>query len=210
MLLSKDTDGILMKDGQRLEFTFIYIHPTSDRVYTPIQETFRKYGVQMNLRLIAPAAWIKVMEKKDFEVVYSNWGSTPFPSPRGIWHSSTANEDNSNNVTRFQNAEVDRLIEEYEEEPDLDKRIELIRQIDAILYHEQPYILDWYAAFYRVLFWDEFGMPEWMAYANQDIRNTAFLVWWHEDGRAERLAEARENDTNVPRRPEEHTTWKID
>ena len=205
----KDTDGVLMRNGERLEFTFIYIHPTSDRVYTPIQETFRKYGVKMDLQLIAPSAWIKVMEKKSFEMVYSNWGSTPFPSPRSIWHSAGADQDNSNNVTRFRNDEVDRLIDEYEAEPELAKRIRIIQQMDAILYREQPYLLDWYAAFFRVLFWDKFGMPEWMAYAMQDIRDTCWLVWWYEPGRAERLEKARAADAPVPRRPEEHTYWKL-
>ena len=67
--------------------------------------------------------------------------------------------DDTNNITKFQNPRVDELIELYEKETNLDKRAEYIREMDGIIYAEYPYLLDWYAQFFRPLWWDKFGMP---------------------------------------------------
>jgi microcin C transport system substrate-binding protein len=203
----KDAEGVLVKDGRRFEFDFIYIHPASDRVYTPIQETYRKYGIKMNLKLIAPSAWIKVMESKDFVMTYINWGSTPFPTPRALWDSRLADKPLTDNITHFKNAEVDALLDQYDLEADVTKRAGITRQIDAILMREMPYLLDWYASFFRLLWWDKFGMPEWCAYSTMDIRDTWFRVWWYEPGRAERLEAARLKDEAVPLASAENTHW---
>ena len=72
----KDEDGVLMKGGRRLEFDYLYIHPSAEYIFTTIQEYYRKYGVKMNLKLISPSAWSKVLDKKDFESTYIYWGST--------------------------------------------------------------------------------------------------------------------------------------
>lgn len=204
----RDADGILMKDGRRLEFEFIYIHPDAERVYTPIQETFRKYGVAMNLKLIQPPAWSKIMDAKEFEMVYANWGNTPFPDPRNLWHSQRAKEPSTSNVTRFQDPRVDALIEQYEAEFDLQKRAEILQQIDGLLYEATPYLLDWYPDNWRNLWWDKFGMPEWCTWNSIDIRYTLWWTWWWDESRAQRLSAAMSAGTSVPQAPPENDYWK--
>jgi microcin C transport system substrate-binding protein len=178
-------------------------------VYTPLQETYRKYGVKMNLKLIQPSAWVKISESKDFQAIYANWGSTPYPQPRELWHSEFADKQGSSNTTHFKNAEADALIEQYELEPDMQKRVELIRKLDGILWRECPYILDWYSDNYRNLWWDKFGMPSWVSWAGLDIRFTNWQCWWYDEARAKRLEEAMKADRPVPRAPAESTAWKL-
>lgn len=204
----KDAEGVLVKDGRRLEFDFQYIHAAAERVYTPLQESYRKYGIKMNLKLISPSAWLKVSEKKDFEVMYINWGAIPFPNPRLLWHSEEADKDNSNNITRFKNERVDELIELYEKEWDLEKRAKLIQELDGILAAEVPYLLDWDAPYFRFMWWDKFGMPEWGSYASRDIRQTHWKTWWYQPERAERLEQARADGSTIERWPAENTHWK--
>lgn len=205
---SKDPDGTLKKGDKRLEFDLVYIHPSAERTYTPIQETFRKYGVKMNLKLVSPSVWIKLSQDKEFEFIYANWGPLDFPNPRDMWHSEKSAPKDTSNIGHFKNAEVDRLIEAYELEPDFDKRAALIRQMDAIIYEQYPYLLDWYSSSYRMLWWDKFGMPEWMTYPTQDVRHTLWKVWWWDAGRAERLEKARAAGAAVPLAPPENTHWK--
>lgn len=204
----KDTDGVLMKDGKRLEFDFIYIHPDSDRVYTPLQETYRKYGVKMNLKFIQPSAWIKVSQEKKFDIIYANWGGSPFPEVRDMWHSSRADANDTSNICKFKNPEVDALIDAYDAEPDLKKRIPILQKMDAILYDACPYMLDWYSETVRNLWWDKFGMPEWVGYSTLDPRYTIWKVWWYDDARAKRLEEAKAAGTEVPKAAENNTYWK--
>src|SRR5436190_2065821 len=173
----KDPEGVLVKDGKRMEFDFIYIHPSSERIYTPLQESFRKHGVKMNLKLMQPSAWIKVSQDRDFQAVYANWSPTPFPNPRDSWHSETADKNDTTNVCNFKDPKVDALIEQYDAEFDLAKRIELMHQIDALIYEQTPYLLGWYTDNYRNLWWDKFGMPEWCSWASRDIRNTNYITW---------------------------------
>jgi microcin C transport system substrate-binding protein len=205
----RDTDGILMKDGKRLEFEFIYLHPNEDRILTPVQETFRKYGVSMKLKLVQPPAWSKVMDAKEFEMVYANWGRTPFPDPRQLWHSSLAHVPATANVTRFDDPRADALIEEYEREFDLQKRADLLRRLDALLYEQTPYLLDWYTNNWRNMWWDKFGMPTWVSWASIDIRYTHWQTWWHEPAREARLKGAMEAGRSLPRGPAEATAWKL-
>ena len=205
----KDADGVLMKDGQRMEFDFIYIHQSAERIYTPLQESFRKYGVKMNLKLIQPSAWVKVSQVRDFQLIYANWGSSPFPSPRTLWHSETADKNDTSNVCNFKDPRVDTLIEQYEAEFDLAKRAELMHQIDALIYEQTPYMLFWYSNNWRNLWWDKFGMPEWCSWSSVDIRNTLWATWWYDEAKAKRLEESMKTGTSVPRPPEETTYWKL-
>lgn len=205
----RDKDGTLMKDGRRLEFDFIYIHPSAERAFTPIQETFRKYGVKMNMKIVQPTAWSKLMDAKEFELVYANWGPSSFPDPRHLWHSERAKQNNTSNVTRFADPRVDALIEQYEAEFDLEKRAELVRQIDGLLYEQTPYLLDWYSASWRNTWWDKFGMPEWCTWATLDIRFSIWQTWWYDEARAKRLEEAIASGKSVPQAPPENTTWKL-
>jgi microcin C transport system substrate-binding protein len=204
----KDADGVLMKDGQRFEFDFIYIHPSATRVFTPVQETFRKYGIKMNLKLIQPAAWTKISQAKDFKMIYANWGSSAFPEPREMWTSESADKKDTSNITHFRNAEVDALVDQYEAEYDIQKRAEIVRKIDGIVYAQCPYLLDWYSDNYRLLWWDKFGMPEWVTWPALDARFTTWATWWYDEARAKRLDEAMKAGTDVPRPPADSTYWK--
>jgi len=204
----KDAEGVLVKDGRRFEFDLIYPHSTSDRIYTPIQETWRKYGIKVNLKLIQPSAWVKVTESKDFQMVYINWGRVPFPNIRVYWHSSLADEKDSNNITHYKNPRVDALIDQYDAEFDLAKRALIVQEIDGILYADTPYLLDWYAETWRNLWWDKFGYPEWVTWSNIDIRHTLWQTWWAEPERAKRMEDAMAAGTATPRAPAENTSWK--
>ncbi len=204
----KDKDGILIKDGKRFEFDFIYIHPAAERVYTPLQETYRKYGVKMNLKLVQPSAWIKVSQSKDFEMIYANWGPSPFPEPRALWHSEKAKIKDTSNVCRFADPRADALIEQYEQEFDLTRRAEICRELDALLYEQTPYLLDWYADNWRNLWWDRFGMPEWCAWPTIDIRHTLWQTWWADADRSARLDAAMAAGKALPRPPAENAVWK--
>ncbi|MBI2566794.1 MAG: ABC transporter substrate-binding protein [Candidatus Schekmanbacteria bacterium] len=204
----KDTDGTLIKDGKRLEFDFQYIHKMAEPRYTPLQETYRKYGIKMNLRLISPSAWIKVLNSKEFDVVYMNWAPASFPEPRQLWHSSEADKEDSYNVAGFKNAQVDALIDEYDAKPSLEDRAKAIQGIDAILTEAVPYMLDYYSDNFRIMWWDKFGMPEWVTFPTIDPRYGHWQTWWYDAARAEALQKAMQSGAELPKVPVENTYWR--
>ena len=137
-----DGDGILDKDGKKLEMTIMY--PNASPIYPKmlpiIKEDMAKAGIQVNLMGLEWSVVVERLEKKDFEVCAIAWGMGLSPDdPYQLWHSSQADVEASSNHIGFKNAEADRLIEEIRACMDDGKRIELYHQFHKLLHEEQPY-----------------------------------------------------------------------
>jgi peptide/nickel transport system substrate-binding protein len=62
--------------------------------------------------------------------------------PYQLWHSSQIEGEGSNYIS-FRNDESDKLIVEYRQEFDENKRIELLKKWQKLIYDEQPYTFLW-------------------------------------------------------------------
>lgn len=137
-----DGDGILDKDGRKLEMTVIYpnANPNYPKMLPIIKEDMAKAGVQLNLMGLEWSVVVERLEKKDFEVCALGWLMGLSPSdPYQLFHSSQADVEASSNHIGFKNAEADRLIEEIRVCMEEAKRIELYHQFHRLLYEEAPY-----------------------------------------------------------------------
>lgn len=170
-------DGVRVKDGQRLSFNLSYRSALSERSLTVFQESAKRAGIELELQLLTPAAGWKNMREKEYELMSTAWGAIVFPNPESSWHSRLADMKDNNNVTAFRNSRVDELCEEYDTEYDVQRRIDLIREMDGIIYEEQPYILGWYGPAQRVAFWNRYEMPEWGIPRISDTSNM-HSIWW--------------------------------
>ena len=83
-----------------------------------------------------------------------------FPNPEANWHSSLADQNNTNNITGFKNKRADEIIETYKKEFDLENRVKLLRELDGILTNEHHWIFEWTAPYERIVFWNKFGHPQ--------------------------------------------------
>lgn len=204
---SRGSDGIRTKNGKRLSFTLLYRTPSFDKYLTSYQEACKQAGVEINLQLITPEThWQNMMDRK-FEIASMAWGAVLFPSPRTMWHSGMADEKGSNNLAGFKNAEADRFIEQYDREFDLNKRRELLRQLDAIIFNEHPYVLDWYLPCERVLYWNKFGTPDTVLPRYADWR-AVFSYWWADPSKEQTLKAARKSGAPItPIPPLELHPW---
>ena len=136
-----DGDGILRKNGQKLEFTAMYpnANPNYPKILPIIKEDMAKAGVQMNLMGLEWSVVVERLEKKDFEACVLGWSMGLSPDPYQLWHSSQADVNSSSNHIGFKNAEADKLIEDIRSSFDMQKRIELCHKFHALLAEEQPY-----------------------------------------------------------------------
>ncbi len=138
-----DNDGILDKDGKKFEFT--YLQPPGSPVAKDraalIQRSYKKVGIQMNIRQFEWASFIDKVKSKDFDAVNLGWASPIESDPFQIWHGSQAGADKrgSNHVS-FNNAEADALIEQLRVTLDLEKRKRIHWSFHRILDREQPYM----------------------------------------------------------------------
>lgn len=190
-----DSEGYRIKDGKRLEFTLIYRSKMSERYLTIFQENCKKAGIKIELQQLTSAAHWKQITGKDYDLASTAWGAIVFPNPETSWHSRLAKEKNNNNITGFADPRVDELCEEYDREYDVNRRIEIIREIDGIIYEQHPYILGWYNPAQRVVYWNKFGMPKWGTSRTGEAQQDLMYSWWIDPEKERALEEAQRNSS---------------
>lgn len=204
--VDRGSDGILKKGDQRLSFTYMYMSPFFEKYLNPYQEACRKAGVELKLKKVTPETLWKSMMERSFEIAGMPWGATLYPVPSTMWASEMADQPGSNNLTGFKSEVADELIKQYDSEFDLAKRNEILRKLDAEIYKHHPYSLEWYLPCERILYWNKFGMPTY-GLNKYDEWEDAFLTWWHDEEKAEALAEARKAGTALEIPPLQLRPW---
>ena len=187
-----DSDGIRIKDGQRLAFDLIYRSSGGEKYLTTFQGNCKRAGIEINLQLLTPAAHWKNIQGKDYELASTAWGGLVFPNPETSFRSDLGRVPNNNNITAFQSERVDELLAAYDAEYDVNRRIELIREIDGLVFEAHPYILGWYNPAQRMAFWNKFGMPEWGTARTLDADNLMY-VWWVDPEREQQMLQAKDS-----------------
>lgn len=137
----EDGDGILEKDGRKFVFTMLQIatSPIQQKMMPIIKESLAAAGIDMKIQNIEWSVYIQRLEEKNFEACCLGWSSPLDSDPYQVWHSSQAELPGSSNHVGFVNPEADRIIEELRRTFDMEKRIELSRQLERLLHEEQPY-----------------------------------------------------------------------
>ncbi|MBS1958833.1 MAG: hypothetical protein JST80_05100 [Bdellovibrionales bacterium] len=143
-----DTDGdnLLDKviDGKKTKFSFVMkINGGSAPALNSAQilkESFKKAGIELEIRTEELAAYFKDVNDSNFEVIIAGFGGgSIFPDPKQIWHSDSAGGKGSNTVG-YSNPKVDKLITKANLEFDRKKRAKLLQEIGKILYDDLPYV----------------------------------------------------------------------
>jgi peptide/nickel transport system substrate-binding protein len=133
--------GLLEKNGEPFSFTVLVNQGNNERLKTAqiIQESLKKVGVQMKIRVLEWQAMLhEFIDKKRFEAIIMGWGLSRDPDAYDIWHSSKTKEGEFNFIS-YKNDEVDRLLLEGRRNFDIEKRKKIYHRIHEILAEDQPY-----------------------------------------------------------------------
>ncbi len=176
----RDDDGYLVgPDGERFELTFVYGWPAWERIWLVVKKDFEDAGIKFDLRLIDYAQVIKKVGERQFKIHYQGWSALRFPNPQTAFSSELAAKKQNNNITGFESAEVDALLEEYDHTFDLKRQKEITRKIDELIYQEHPYALGWYSTFERILYWNRFGHPKtYWTRIGDNLDEQILTYWW--------------------------------
>ena len=186
----RNAQGQLVKNGAPLALELLYYDRQSERFFTIFQEDLRKVGINLNLRYSTPETAFKLMDEQQFGMFSVSWGGGgPFPLPEQFWQSDQADVKSSGNITGFKNPRVDAIIAEYNREFDVKKRAGLLRELDGIVMSQHHYILEWYAPFQRMLYWNKFGQPKGLITRIGDYRDPLSL-WWIDPEKSAALDQA--------------------
>ena len=134
-------DGILNKNGQRLTFTIVTNQGNDLRIKTGeiIQRRFREIGVDVRLRVIEWATFLKdFINPGNFDATILGWSGGPEPDQYNIWHSSKIAPGQLNFIG-FEHPEVDELLERGRRVFDQQQRKKYYDHFQEILAEEQPY-----------------------------------------------------------------------
>jgi len=194
---TRNKEGWLTKNGKPFEITLEYGHQSWTRIHKVIQEDLAKAGIKMNLKLLDPRTLIKKIDERAFTIYFISWGGLLFPNPISMWSSELADKSNNTNITGFKDPRVDKLAAEYNKTFDVNKRKELLKKIDSLIFRQYPYALGWYADFTRVLYWNKFGHPKTYFTRIGDSRSIKYL-WWEDPGKEGKLEESMKNNKSLP------------
>lgn len=128
-------DGVLEKDGMRLEFEFLV--PEGSRVNEQMallfQQNMEEIGIKVNLVFMEFSAAVDRVDAREFDTFTMSWSLSVDPDPYGIWHSTSPWNDPG-----FFNERSDELIELGRKETDLEKRKEIYAEWQRLINHELP------------------------------------------------------------------------
>ena len=193
-----DTDDILVNErGEPASFTLIYGSKGLERHLTVMQQEYRRAGVDVRLRLLEPGtAFERGLERK-YEMTLTGRTAAFYPSPRQYLHSDFKPTTNNNNIWGFATTEVDELIEIYEEDLDLEARLDAMHRIDEIVQDDAFYIPFWAAPYIRIVYWDYMQFPEFY-FPKRTEQITDYMVYWIDPDRRAALEEAMRTGEAFP------------
>ncbi len=129
-------DGILEKDGMRLEIEFLIAEGrVAEMTAVLFQEQMADVGIKVNIRPMDFTAAVDRIDAREFDIFMLGWSLGTDPDPYGIWHSTSPWNDPG-----FYHERSDELIEKGRREMDMEKRAEIYAEWQRIINRELPYI----------------------------------------------------------------------
>ena len=192
--------GNLEKDGKPFVITFLTRDANADRFLAFYSAELKKHGIELKIDRKDFASWMRDMRAFNFDMTWSSYGGGIFRDPEYMWSSAEATRPSGLNVTGFSDPKIDALIERQKTIFDISERNAILREIDATLTAQTPYILLWNISATRLLYWDKFGRPATVLgkFGNESAVPS---LWWFDEDLAAELAEAQQNNDPLPARP---------
>lgn len=142
-----NANGTLDKDinGERKELELELLVTSSSKFSNDMallyQETAKQAGVKINISSKAfPVIMAENLSTRKYQLYAGGFAADPTPDdPKQLWHTSS-NTPSGTNRTGFGNAQTDALIDQIRTVLDENERNKLYRQLQEIIYDEQPMI----------------------------------------------------------------------
>lgn len=185
--------GQLEKNNDVFKITFLIFSPGTLPHLTIYIEDLKDVGIDASIEQLSYPTIKKRLDKREFDMHWMNWGASRLRDPEALWYSDGAYQEASNNIPGLVNKIIDKLIEKQRNIFDIDQRNAIIREIDAVLVKEIPYILLWQSDHHRLLSWNKFGRPP-SVLDKYNSEESLIAYWWYDQAKADKLAEARERN----------------
>ena len=135
-----DNDGILEKNGQKLEFSIKTNAGSQIRkdIAVMIQAQLKKVGVKIIIDIVEFNLLIdQVFVNKDFDVLLSGWDADFTVNPTDLFHSKAINE--GYNFVSYKNPKIDFLLEKGRATPNQVEAKPYWTEFQKIILNDSPY-----------------------------------------------------------------------
>ena len=183
----RGADGIWAKDGRRFSVEVVYNNDLHTQRLVIFKEEAKKAGIELTLLLLDPmAAYKKVMEKRH-DVASMGWSTGMRPAFWEHWHSQNAHKPQTNNITNTDNPDLDKRIDRYEASLEKEERINLAKEIEALVHEEGAFVPTFMIPYFRQVYWRWWQFPEPPATRSSDTLFQPFsaatggLFWFDPD-----------------------------
>ncbi len=173
-----NSDGILDKtiNGKKMDFKFTFLlntNPVRQQTCLVIVDALKKVGIVAGIQQLEWSVYLDKIKKHEFDATFGAWvlGVVPM-DPYQIYHSSQSKGEGSNYVS-YNSPVSDSLIEKYRDEIDENKRIEIIKKWQQVIYDDQAYTFLW-TPLARYVYSDRFKNARFYSKRNSPQMNE----WW--------------------------------
>lgn len=188
--------GWEIKDGKLVDakgavFTleFLMQDPSYERMAAPWAQSLQRLGIQLNMRAIDSAQYVRLLRSFDYDVVYSGWGqsSSPGNEQRSFFSSAAADNPGGRNWPGIKDPAIDALIEAVVQAQNRAELIVATRALDRVLTWGHYIVPSFGLNADRIAYWDKFGKPE--KYPKNGVD---FMAWWIDPAKAAKLNASRQ------------------
>lgn len=159
----KDSNGIRIKNQQRLSFSISYGNKLHEPQIIVLSEEAKKAGIELKPFYLESTSFYKNVIEKKHDIAWLGWSTGFRPAYWQHFHSDNANKAQTNNITNLSNSEIDQLIETYRDSIEEAERIKLAHIIEQKIADQSIYIPSTMVPFTRSAYWRWIKLPETIA-----------------------------------------------
>ncbi|MCP1198748.1 extracellular solute-binding protein [Notoacmeibacter sp. MSK16QG-6] len=187
--------------GEPFGFEVLYASESSARVITPLQQSLRRLGVDVSLRLMEPNAYLERIRNFDYDMITSAWGQSLSPGneQRNYWGSGSKDTPGSRNYAGIADLGIDALIDEVIFSETREHLVAATRALDRALLHHHYVIPQLYYPFDRLIVWNRIKGPDPLPEFSVGFPT----VWWEDQANAEAIDAGLKDLPEPPEPPED-------
>lgn len=180
----RDKKQVNKETGDPLEFEFLLVSPSFERVVLPYKKNLERIGVSASVRLVDEAQYMNRVRDYDFDVTVQVFGQSMSPGneQRYFWSSEAADVPGTYNLMGLKNPVVDELIDLVITAPDREELVQRTRALDRVLLWQWFLVPHWHSGTYYVAYWDKFSRPDITPKYALNLTD-----WWVDPYKAQRL-----------------------
>ncbi|MBF0471471.1 MAG: ABC transporter substrate-binding protein [Gammaproteobacteria bacterium] len=155
-------DTLINTAGEPFAFEVILAQKGFERILAPFARNLKKLGVEVSYRTVDRALYQQRLDSFDFDMVVTSFGQSQSPGNelRGMFHSSAAVQEGSQNIIGIRSPVVDAMIDKVIYAPNRQSLVTAVRALDRVLLAGDYLIPHWYIGTHRVAYRDRFGIPQ--------------------------------------------------